>query len=243
MNDGNDRPAGVAAPSLTPLATLAHGGTGVLVAVDPAVVSPALRDLIAGGGYEAGEANLVSRLVEPGDCVLELGAGLGFIAALVGMRCHPRRYIAVEADPRLPPLIAATLRANGVAVARIVSGILTNDAAKLAAGSVPFRIEAHFWGSHEVSAETAGARPVPVQSLDAVLAGEGVTVMIVDVEGGEAGLFEGANLAGVRAIFVETHADRIGSGGYARLFATLTAAGLIYDPALSQGYLLTFRRW
>ena len=87
---------------------------------------------ISQGFYESTEARLLPLLVRPEDSVLELGAGLGFIAALLMTQCRPRAYCAIEADARLIPLIQKTLDLNDVrGEFEVRNAILTEDAEKL----------------------------------------------------------------------------------------------------------------
>jgi hypothetical protein len=57
------------------------------------------------GCYEATEARLLPPILRSDDSVLEIGAGLGFVAALLMSQCRPRAYCAVEADARLMHLL------------------------------------------------------------------------------------------------------------------------------------------
>ena len=66
--------------------------------------------------------------------------------------------------------------------------------------------------------------------------------MVIDIEGGEAGLFEQmSSLMGVRHIFFEIHAF-IGPFAIYRLFDSLYKLGFVYDEANSnpKDYVATF---
>ncbi|MER6142455.1 methyltransferase domain-containing protein [Streptomyces sparsogenes] len=60
---------------------------------------------------------LDSLLVEPGDRVLELGAGTGWNAALPAERAGPGRVVSVEVDAELAAAAAGRLKAAGADVA------------------------------------------------------------------------------------------------------------------------------
>ena len=54
--------------------------------LDPAVITPAIREAILAGRFEAEEASQIPQIVRPGDRVLEIGAGIGFISTLLVAR-------------------------------------------------------------------------------------------------------------------------------------------------------------
>ena len=72
---------------------------GVTVPFDPAIITPAIRAAILSGRFEAEEASQIPRIVRPGDRVLEIGAGIGFISTLLARQPRVARVIAVEANP------------------------------------------------------------------------------------------------------------------------------------------------
>ncbi|HET9067567.1 MAG TPA: FkbM family methyltransferase, partial [Amaricoccus sp.] len=69
--------------------------------LDPSVVTPAIRAAILSGRFEAEEASQIPRIVRPGDRVLEIGAGIGFISTLLSRQPRVARVVAVEANPNL----------------------------------------------------------------------------------------------------------------------------------------------
>ena len=64
---------------------------GIKIAIDPLLVSSTIVETISSGGYELVEARLVLQTVRADDRVLELGAGLGFLTALVCSVANRRR--------------------------------------------------------------------------------------------------------------------------------------------------------
>ena len=67
-------------------------------------------------------------------------------------------------------------------------------------------------------------------------------VLVVDIEGGEAGLFAPTDLARVQALVVELHPAMIGANGCMGVVRDLAAQGLLADPALVAGPVLGFSR-
>ena len=74
---------------------------GVVIPFDPQVITPAICQAIIEGRFEAEEASQIPRIVRPGDRVLEIGAGIGFISTLLSRQRRVSRVIAVEANPHL----------------------------------------------------------------------------------------------------------------------------------------------
>jgi FkbM family methyltransferase len=213
-----------------------HGRRGILVYAPRAVVSDGIRRVIGNGSYEAAESKSLLKLIGQNDSVLELGAGLGYIASLVGTICKPAAYLAIEADPRLIPVIKRTLALNGVS-AQVLQGAAETDPKLLQAGVAKFAVDAEFWASKR------GTEGIEVRLLDlnAILAEHAISVIIADIEGGEATLFRNADLSGVRAVCLEIHQE-IGPQAIRELFATMHAAGMTYDAQLSRGAVVTFSR-
>ena len=208
----------------------------VRVAVDPEIVSPSIAGMISTGFYENVEASLLCRLVQNDDSILELGAGLGFIAALLMRECKPRTYCAVEADERLLPLIRRTAVLNGVIDRlEVRNAILTEDDQKLHNGSTPFHQDPEFWFSREC---ITGSISVPTLSFNSLLKGR--SILIVDIEGGEEALFDGADLSSLRAVSIELHPRVIGADGVRKVFRRMHDAGLGYDSRFSSFQVVTF---
>ena len=76
-----------------------------------------LNDRIAGklvsGGYEAHEARAVQMRVKPGQRVLELGAGLGYVSSVCARLTGPQNVTSVEANPVMVPVVQDNLDRNG----------------------------------------------------------------------------------------------------------------------------------
>ena len=208
---------------------------GVLLPCGHPVVSEAIAREIALGDYEAKEIEIVSRRLEPGDVVLEAGAGLGFLSAFCAKRVGSERVHAYEANPELIAVIRETYARNGVAP-RLVNALLARGE-----GEREFFLEGEFWAS---SAHRAGGRAVKVPQIDlnAELARLRPTFLIVDIEGGEAEFFAAADLAPVRKICVETHPDVLGDRALSEMFAKLVAQGFALDFILMRKNVFFFRR-
>jgi FkbM family methyltransferase len=213
---------------------------GVLIPDDPEIITPAIRRAIFAGRFEAEEASQLAAIVKPGDRVLEIGAGIGFISTLLARQPGVTRVVAVEANPRLMPYMARLHDLNDVGRVRRINAVLSNDPASCAT----FYLRRDFWmGSlSPVPNAYAGTVEVPTMNLDALLRDEAIDLVVCDVEGAEAWLFEGGDLAAVDRVWVETHDHLTGLSGVRRLFATMAAQGFVYDPRRSLGSVVLFQK-
>ena len=123
---------------------------------------------------------------------------------------------------------------------RRVNAVLTNDPV----ASATFYLRPEFWmGSLAPEPNPyVGTVQVPTLNLDRVLLDEAINLIVCDVEGAEAGLFDGADLSGVDRVFVEVHDHVTGLSGVRRLFATMDGHGFAYDPRHSLGSVILFQR-
>jgi FkbM family methyltransferase len=213
---------------------------GVAIPPDPNVITPAIRRAMLQGRFETEEAGQIPYIVRPGDRVLEIGAGIGFISTLLARQRRVARVIAVEANPFLLEYMARLHARNRVRKVRRLNAVLTNEQV----ASAPFYIRRDFW----MGSLMPGPNPyvatveVPTLSLDALLRSEGIDLIVCDVEGAETVLFRGADLGGVDRIFLEMHDHVTGLSGIRRLFATMADHGFVYDPRHSTGSVVLFQR-
>jgi FkbM family methyltransferase len=214
---------------------------GVVIPPDPAVITPAIRAAILEGRFEAPEARQIPQIVEPGDRVLELGAGIGFISTLLSRERRVASVVAVEANPYLIDYMARLHASNRVRKVRRLNAVLTCDAG---AESATFYLREDFWMGSLMAGPNpyVGTVEVPTRNLDELLRVEAISLIVCDVEGAEAFLFDNADLAGVDRIFLEVHDHITGLSGVSRVFETFAAKGFAYDPRHSNGSVVLFRR-
>jgi len=208
---------------------------GVMLPVKHALVSPGIAREIYLGDYEAKEIEIISRRLAADDVVFEVGAGLGFLSAYCAKRTGAKRVFAYEANPELIPLIRQTHARNQVAPT------LTNALLANGDGEREFHLENEFWAS---SAHRSGGRSITVRQLDrnTELARVKPSFLIVDIEGGEAEFFAGADLSRVRKICVETHPDVLGDRLLSEMVADLVAKGFALDFSLIRKNVFFFHR-
>jgi FkbM family methyltransferase len=197
---------------------------GIKVPFVPSIITPKIERPMRNSRYEGGEALALRHVLGPGDRVLELGAGVGLLSAISAMVPGVEHVTAIEANPDLIPLIRETHRLNGIGTVDLRNGI----AAAEAGADVPFYLRPDFWASSMEPASRPYTREVrlPRFALPDLIADVRPTVIVCDIEGGEAGLFDGADLSGVRAVVIELHPKVYGEDGADRIVATLAGKGL-----------------
>ncbi|OHC61898.1 MAG: hypothetical protein A3H93_06890 [Rhodocyclales bacterium RIFCSPLOWO2_02_FULL_63_24] len=208
---------------------------GVMLPVKHKLVSPGIAREIYLGDYEAKEIEIISKRLADDDVVFEVGAGLGFLSAFCAKRTGAAKVFAYEANPELIQLIRETHAKNDVAPT-LINALLAKGE-----GEREFHLESDFWAS---SAHRAGGRAITVKQLDlnAELARAKPTFLIVDIEGGEAEFFTGADLSMVHKICVETHPDVLGDRVLSEMFAGLVAQGFALDFSLIRKNVFFFHR-
>src|SRR5579875_1445464 len=207
----------------------------VLLEVDDPAVSPAMRDEIYSERYESRELRLLGDLVKPSDNVMEIGAGLGYLASWYG-RVAPR-ILLVEANPYLIPLIRRNLRANGVA-AEVVHGVLGPSN-----GKRTLHLSADFWDASLIPTDKHTAS-VEIDQLDAgeMFSRFSPTFLIIDIEGGEAELLPLVPLETVHKILIEFHPQVVGSATITELIRLVIDRGFLLDTGLCSDQVFFFHR-
>lgn len=221
---------------------------GVKVPVVAQIVTPRLQRAMRKNRYEEGEFKALSKILKPGDRVVDIGAGVGLISAAAAKIVGPANVIAVEANPQMVPMIQETHAVNGVKGVEVLNGVgVTRPRGK----SIPFYLHENFWSStmdekRGTGEGYVGRTKVPEIDLNDLMARHRPTVMTVDIEGAELNLFDDLETTSLRSISMEMHPRFYGRGGCAHIMATLMKRGFVYDCRMSPGgsvvVLTRFRR-
>lgn len=197
---------GRTAPDTVPLPAWGTTVTvdGITMRIDRRMSAHNVRKLIA-GRHTSHERALLATVLQPDDVVMELGGGIGMVAIACAMKLGPGRVFSYEANPELESLIRENYALNG-AEPTLKMCMLGPEA-----GSRTFHIAERFSRSSVFGAEQdSRAVEVPVESFNAEIRRIKPTVLIVDIQGGEAELFEYADLGTVRKLLLEVHPGIIG---------------------------------
>ncbi len=214
--------------------------SGVTIPLDPSVVTPTIHRAMLEGRFEAEESAQIPDIVRPGDRVLEIGAGIGFISTLLSRQRRVAKVIAVEANPQIMDYMARLHAMNRVRKVQRVNAVLTNQAQDYAT----FYLRRDFWMGSLMPGPNpyVGTVEVPTMNLNGLLRSEAIDLIVCDVEGAEAMLFEDADLSGVDRLFIELHDHVTGLSGVGRLFAEMARQGFVYDPRHSVGSVVLFQK-
>lgn len=215
---------------------------GLDLSVPEAMLSDRIAAKLASGSYEAQEAHAARMRLRAGQRVLELGAGIGFIACLCARIAGPQNVTTVEANAAMLPVIRANLERNGFGAVTLLHGAVADRAG--ARAPIGFDAARTFWAARLADETTApgSAVEVPHLGLDELLERSRPDVVIMDIEGAEERLFDAPWPGFVRAVMMELHPGRYPDHVIKRIVDCLSQSGLTYDPGPSCGRVLGFRR-
>jgi FkbM family methyltransferase len=200
-------------------------------------MSRRVEQALTKGSYEQEELRLIGAVLSPTDVVLEVGAGLGLVSTFCALRIGSSRVFAAEADPELEPCIRETYQLNGV------EPTLEMCAVGSRSGRVTLFRDKHLISSSVVR-RRAGVQPVEVsgKALNYLVEKIRPTLLVIDAEGAERDLFDGAELPTVTRVVLELHDRVIGTEGTDRVRAQLSRQGFTVDRGLSSPEHLVLRR-
>lgn len=176
--------------------------------------------------YEGDEIAGALSVVRPGDRVLELGAGLGLVGAVVAKNARPEALLSFEANPELIPHLRALHAMNG-----LEERIAVRNAVLVSAPdrpeTAPFHLHTSYLGSSLIDTPSRRTRTVkvPTEDFRTVVETFRPTVLIMDIEGGELELLKHAELGGLRAVVIEFHPGVYGKEGMRVCKSILRRAG------------------
>lgn len=213
---------------------------GVRLAVPEAELGPRLREALTTGRYEHAEAHALATHLKPGDRVLDLGAGCGYLTILAAGVVGSSAVTAVEPNPALVPVIVENVARNGLPPVGVIHGAVV---AGQGGGQVALSLRGGFWAGSTVR-DDHGPKvvEVPALGLAALLSDHRPTVVVADIEGAEEALFDAPLPLPLRVAILELHPNVYGSSGVARVFAGFAASGFVYCPAGSRGRTIVFQR-
>ncbi|MEM8577510.1 MAG: FkbM family methyltransferase [Pseudomonadota bacterium] len=213
---------------------------GIFFPKDKQIIRGRLRGALREHRYEAKESDAVVGLLQPGDVVLELGGGIGYMSTLAATKCDIAHVHTFEANPHLIPYIERVHAANGVTNATVHNALL--GARK---GSAEFHVRFNLLASslvEPVEGTVLSVEKIEVRNARQTSTEIAPTVLICDIEGAEADVIPRLNLSTVRAACVELHPQWIGPEGVAAVFGAFAKAGLTYYHGGSHGKVVCFSR-
>jgi FkbM family methyltransferase len=210
---------------------------GIRLPLKHSAITAAIHRDIYFGDYERKEKEIISSRLEKNDIVMEVGAGIGFLAAFCAKRIGSERVFAYEANPALMEIIHQIHADNGVSPT--VRNVLLGDGD----GEREFFLEKDFWASSLIpQTKDAKSIRVPQEDLNAEIRRIAPTFMIVDIEGGEEEFFRIAKLDPVRKLCIEFHPHTLGNHRISAIIAHLIGQGFALDFGCMRKNVLFFSR-
>jgi FkbM family methyltransferase len=178
---------------------------GVRLISDKRRIPAPLRNAIYREVYEDTERNVLLTILKPGQKVLELGTGLGFITLLASKICGASNVHTYEANPKVEKLIRANFSLNDL-YPELHMNAVTEDGK-----SITFNASDNIISSSFFDRGLPG-KAVTVESyaFTDVVSLHNPDVLIMDIEGGEYDLLTKPLPLTIRHIVVELHPHIIG---------------------------------
>lgn len=213
---------------------------GVTFPTDLPPLLPRMRGALVNNDYEARETKAALRVVQRGDRVVELGAGMGYMSSIVSVNCAPSEVHAFEANPAMIPCIRRVHSENDITNVTLHHALLGETA-----GEAQFYVREKFVASSllpDPAEDVIDLVTVPVRPARETIAAINPDVLICDIEGAELQVLPLLDLGGLRAAIVELHPQYIGLKGVQTIFDAMNKAGLVYNPKRSNAKVVTFSR-
>ncbi|MFV1878767.1 hypothetical protein [Nioella sp.] len=214
---------------------------GVSIRIPQEILSERMREAFESGKYESLEARYMHRILKPGDRLLELGGGVGFISALAGKTVELEACTVVEANPLLCEVITETHRRNGFSF-RVLNAV-AGPAGEDQTSGIPFYLRENFWGSSlDGTRSYRSVTNVARLDLQKLIEEFQPTIIICDIEGAEVDLVSEIDFSTVDRLYFEVHKAETGIKGVYSLFGSLLSQGFSYDPDNSVGAVVLFSK-
>lgn len=200
-------------------------------------LNPKRIERINAGRYEGQEIAGAQHLVQPGDKVMEMGAGLGIVGAVSIASKKGAKLLSFEANPALIPHIRSLYALNRMkSRAEVRNQVLISSPDR--PGSVPFAVHNSYLGSSLTGDPDRALEMVDVETADFNTVAQKFQpdVMLMDIEGGELELLQHADLkalTALRGLVIEFHPDQYGVGGMKQTKNLLRGAGFARIDDLS----------
>lgn len=216
---------------------------GIALDIPDACLSPQIARALDTGAYEGPESTALKRHLVPGDRMIDLGAGAGYLCCLAARITGGQNVLGVEGNPHMVPVARENLRRNGAKRAHIMHGAVVPD--DFRGDTVPFMARQAFWGGGIDDAHQVGHPrrvDVPVHRIGHLMRSFEPTLVSMDIEGAEASLAGYAWPDHVRMVILEVHTSRYPAATLQKIVTGFFDAGFTYCPWGSRAETLVFER-
>ena len=212
-------------------------------------MSDPIIESLRSGRYEMAEARALPRLIRAGERVVEVGAGIGFLTALIARHTGAELVVAIEANPLLQAYMAELHQLNGVEPVRRQALVTPQPAL----GPETLHVHQDLWASSPgwiKRRDQLDAVEVPVLSLAEIAETWRPTLLIVDVEPfaawtaaeGPPHALAGADFRPFPRVLLELKPNRFTAPQIETVFDHFSSQGFAPDPAASPGPLVLFEQ-
>lgn len=188
------------------------------------------------GDYEQADLRLLDEMLMPADRVMECGAGAGVTGSFAAMRsAHP--VVVVEPNQAMYATIRRTFAANDQQLILVEAAVVADSHGE---GQIELGIYDEYWWSSALTPAAADRRVhVATRTLSSLLVEYQPTVLVLDIEGGECGLFPAVIPSCLRMIMVEIHTPDIGEAATVELVNSVQQQGFRLARLLANTWVFT----
>lgn len=198
---------------------------GFQIDVPVAAISEPLRKRLESGQFEVAERALVKRFVQPGDRLLDLGAGAGLVSLTAARILGAGHITAVEANPQMHRALRDNFRCAGADEIRLIKGAVVGP--DHPGKEALLNVNPGFWSAslHDNPRLRSMQTRVPAKRLPQLLRSTGANVVVMDVEGEERAILSRDLPPQIRLVIVELHPGHYGQDGSDQVMAVMRAQG------------------
>jgi tRNA (cmo5U34)-methyltransferase len=188
------------------------------------------------GEYVRGEIDLVDAYLEPHDRVMELGGGLGVVSTFCAKRVGSENVVTYEGNPALENYIRETWAANGVSPKLVPALIGARE------GEATLYIGKSTWAASMLPSPRKRPLRLPVRAFNEERRRFDPTFVVMDIEGAEYEVVQGADWGNVRALVMEAHPWMLGPEKTKAIDECLARAGFVLHRADEERFLYFTRK-
>ena len=205
---------------------------GIKVPFDRRLLTYTMRKILSRWDYETDEVDLALHHLRPGDRILDLGGGIGYVSARLQREGNDVHVTSFEPNPAAARHYRRIMAANDLNNHTLVEGVL-GDRGK--AETVTFNLHDEFWAS-SAQRESGRSRPIEVDVVDQHqwLAEHRYDMLLMDIEGGEGDVIALLQEPVFRVIIMELHADVLGTDKTGAVLDKLGALGYQFTNGTTQ---------
>lgn len=175
------------------------------------------------GEYEKGEINIIKKALQPGEVVLEIGTGLGFVSAYCSKVTGAENVYTFEANPLNVQAAKEVFQKNDV------HPHLQNALLGRGEGTMAFNIDSRSRLASSLALEGQSKVDIKQSDLNEAVRLINPDFLVMDIEGAEFDVFSGIDFHNIRKIQFELHPDILGKEKCDAIFAILERSGFTKD--------------